>query len=292
MAIGTYEKVNAVFKILCFFFAILFVVSWLQRYSLHKLASTIDVKNYFDTKMDQQPTFSICTTDPELNEKVKKLAPGFDKSTYIKFLRGEVYHDELKKLEFEHIKFNWSQYFHQTPVANIVSRNGTQMGKFPMNSKYWKYYTSYIGLQSDNLYLTSCLAVEPLTKEVQSITIVLNRSIFENKKRPSYSFIVLAHYPHQIIRSYSTIMSKWTRWDSKKNYLMTFKVREVEVLQLHRNKHKNCITDWNNYNEVVLEKHLEKIGCRSPYQSHEKSLRNVCSSKKRMKKAYFFQVIF
>ena len=288
MAIVTYYKVNVLFQTLCFSFAIFFVVSWLQRYSLHKLASAIDVKNYFDTKMDLQPAFSICVIDPELNEKVNNLAPSYNKSTYMKFLRGEVYHDELKNLQFEHIKFNWSQHFHQTPVANIVANNGTKMGNFPMTAKYWKYYTSYIGLQSSNKHLTNCLAVEPLTNEVQSIKLVLNRSIFKDKKRPNYSFRVLMHYPHQIFRSYSTAKYLWRNWNSTKNYQMTFMVRGVEVLQRHKNKNNKCITEWNNYDQVVLEKHLDKIGCRSPYQGNNESLRNVCSSKKRMKQSLFY----
>ena len=65
-------------------------------------------------------------------------------------------------------------------------------------------------------------------------------------------------------------------------------VRDVEVLERHKNKNKNCITDWKNYDEVVLEKHLEKIGCRSPYQGHGESLRNICASKKRMKQSLLY----
>jgi hypothetical protein len=195
MVIGTYDQVNVLFSTLCFFLAISVVVSWLHKYSLHKLASGIDVKSYFDTKLDVHPAFSICVTDPQLNEKVKKLALSYNKSTYIQFLRGDMYDEELKKLEFEQISFNWSQYFHQTPVAYIVANNGTKIGNLPMTSKYWKYYTSYIGIQSQNRYLTSCLAVEPLTNEVHSIKITLNRSIFEGKKRHNYRFRVLLHLP-------------------------------------------------------------------------------------------------
>ena len=288
MVIVTYDQVNVLFSTLCFFLAISVVVSWLNKYSLQKLASGIDVKNYFDTKLDVQPAFSVCVTDPQLNEKVKKLAPSYNKSTYIQFLRGDAYHEELKKLEFEQIAFNWSQHFHQTPEAYIVANNGTKLGNFPMTSKYWKYYTSYIGLQSQNRYLTNCLAVEPLTNEVHSITITLKRSIFNEMKWPNYKFRVLLHYPHQIIRSYSTSKYLWRDWNKTKNYQMTFLVRDVEVLQRHQNKNNKCIIDWDKYDEVVLEKHLEKIGCRSPYQNHEGSLRNVCSSKKRMKQSLLY----
>jgi len=286
MGIVTYDKANVLFQTLCFFFAIYLVVSWLQRYSLHKLASSIDLKYYFDTTIDLHPAFSICATDPELNEKVKKIAPGYNKSNYIKFLRGEVYHEELKNLEFEHVKFNWSQYFDQQtwPYAKIVAKNGTEMGRFPMG-KYWKYYTSYVGLHLDNRYLTNCLAVEPLTNEVDYIKIVLNRSIFKEKKRPNYTFRVLFHYPHQILRSYLTSKYLWEDWNSTKDYKMRFFVADVVVLQHLSNKNKKCIADWNNYDEVVLDKHLENVGCRAPYQGNNGRLMNVCSTARQMRQS-------
>ena len=285
MGIVTYEKVNVLFKTLCFFFSICIVVSWIQRYSLHKLASATDLKDYFDTKMALQPVFSICVTDPQLNEKVKQMTPGYNKSTYIRFLQGDVYYEELKKLDFEHIRFNWSQYFYETPIAYIVSKNGTYSGKVPMSPKYGKYYTSFVGLMHNRQYLTNCLAIEPFTNEVNRIRIVLNRSILEEKKRSNYKFRVFFHYPHQIFRSYSNSKYLWEDWNSTKDYKMTFYVDDVEVLQRHKNRNNKCITDWNNYDEVVLEKHLEKIGCRSPYQVYDGSPRNVCSTMNEMKKS-------
>ena len=51
------------------------------------------MKDYFKTKDDVLPVFSICVIDPKLEEKLKRYAPAYSKSTYIKFLRGDVYHE-------------------------------------------------------------------------------------------------------------------------------------------------------------------------------------------------------
>ena len=141
---------------------------------------SIDIKNYFHTDLDVQPAFSICATDSKLNEKLKMLAPDYNESSYIKFLQGKVYHEELKELNFNHLKFNWSEYFYQKPKAYLVGSDGRQLRNVS-ESNYWKSYTSYTGLLSQNRYLSNCLAIEPLDKHVHSVTFLFNKSIFENQ---------------------------------------------------------------------------------------------------------------
>ena len=137
------HRINAAFRIACLAFTIYIVYGWIHRYSLHKLSSVIDVKGFFETDKDVSPAFSICVTDPKLNEKIKTLSPEFNESSYIKFLQGNLYSEQLKQLNFDQVKFNWSEYLHDPPKAHIVSPNGKSKGFYNSNTgKYSKYYNA------------------------------------------------------------------------------------------------------------------------------------------------------
>ena len=216
-----------------------------------------------------------------MHEKIVHFSSEFNESIYINFLRGNVYYEELRQLDFEKIKFNWSEYLHETPKATLVSNNGTEIRLNPMG-KYWKYYTSYIGLQSHQRYLTYCLAFEPLRNEVYSITVRLNKTVFRSGKRPNYKFRVYLHYPNQIIRSYQNVKYLWDNVSNEINQ-MVFTVRDLEVLQRFESKQSTCIKDWRNYDKTILEKHLGNVGCRRPYQE-SKTIKQICSNANAMSK--------
>ena len=127
MNIFVFDRINSLFYYCCILVTFAIVTSWVHRYSLHKLSSSIDIKNYFHSDLDVQPAFSICVTDPKLNEKIQMLAPNHNESTYIKFLRGKVYYEELRKLDFGQLKFNWSEYFYHNPKVYLVGSDGRKL---------------------------------------------------------------------------------------------------------------------------------------------------------------------
>ena len=276
-----FHRINTLFRIACLIFTIYIVNGWIHRYSLHKLSSVIDVKDFFKTDKDVSPAFSICVTDPKLNEKIVAFSTEFNESTYIKFLQGNLYFEELKKLNFDQIRFNWSDYLYEPPKAHLVSANGTSKG-FVIAGSFWKFYTSYIGLQSHERYLTYCLAFEPLHQEVHAIRVRLNKTIFSNGKRPDYKLRVYHHYPHQIIRSYQHVKFLWDDVDERSNK-MIFSARDIEVLDRFENSRSSCSKDWKNYDQVITEQHIREIGCRRPYQE-SKEVQNICSNQTAMAK--------
>ena len=48
-----------------------------------------------------------------------------------------------------------------------------------------------------------------------------------------------------------------------------------------------CHEYWQNYEANVLKQHVQKVGCRAPYQEIGKRVRH-CTSKSEMKKSRFF----
>ena len=179
----------------------------------------------------------------------------------MKFLRGDEYSEEMRTLDFEKIRFNWTSYFYGTPMARLVFTNGSTLGvKMVPKSDQWTYYTSYIGLQSSSKYLQDCLAIQPLRREVYLIRMTFYNQIFEDRKRQNGKFKVYLHYPQQLLRPYPNMKSHWNiRKDRNISFRMNFFVKDIEVLQRNEDL-TQCFKDWRYYDEKLLESHLENVG--------------------------------
>ena len=280
----TYDRFNILYRAFCVLFSFIIILLWLYRYSLQNIASTSDMKNYYESEHGVQPSFSVCVVDPELDIKIRLFNPNYNTSTYIQFLQGKLEDERLRNLDFDSIRFNWSEYFYKPPEARLESDNGTFLG-YGTAAMNWRYYTSFVGLQSYKRYLTYCLAVEPLSKNVSAIKLFLNRSIFENGIRPhsNHKLRVFMHYPGQILRSYATVKTSWKKLSNETRYHMKFRVQHVQVLHRYHKRNHKCLEDWRNYDTFVVDSQIMAAGCRSPYQWSSRMNHSVCSKMEKMK---------
>ena len=278
------------YNVVCILVTIFIIGWWFYQYSMENLAASIDIHSFLHHDQEDQPMFSVCTTDPKLDEKIVNLTNNrFNETTYLKYLRGEEYHEELRNIDYKTIGFNWSEYFSSDPNAWLLSKRGKSLGRVS-KSKYWNYYTSYVGLQSHNRYLTHCIGVQPLRKEVSSIYLFLKMNIFKHGIRPSKSqeFRIFLHYPHQIIRSYSTRKSLWNPIGNESSYIMRFVIKDLQVLQRYPTRKNKCIRDWRNYDKILLKKVLERLNCQAPHQQFIGTNYSVCSNKGEMKETLIY----
>ena len=288
--IDIWDNLHMIFNVLCTLVTLCIVIWWFHKFSLQNLSCSIDIKSFFESDDSLQPAFSVCVTDPELNQKLLKITDSkYNESSYINYLRGIEYNEDLQKLDFSMVRFNWSEYFFEQPVASLISEHGKFLGRVTMG-EYWKYSTSFIGLQSNNKYLTDCLSFEPLRKEVAGIRVKLNLSIFDQGIRPSknHKFRVFVHYPGQIIRSYSSLKSTWDKVSSMSTPYMTFRIKDVQVLQRFPTRRQPCIGDWKNYDRLAFRTILKNVGCQSPYQYIYGSNYSICSTKEKIQQTLVY----
>ena len=68
---------------------------------------------------------------------------------------------------------------------------------------------------------------------------------------------------------------------------MIFTIQELEILKRRSKRSNPCISEELNFDEIVLNEHLEEIGCRAPFQTTYQNL-SICNSKEKMKDANAF----
>jgi hypothetical protein len=61
----------------------------------------------------------------------------------------------------------------------------------------------------------------------------------------------------------------------------------VEVMARRNKKREPCIEGWRNYDNVIIAKHVNNIGCRTPYHTSLSKEFPTCNIGEKMKKAGF-----
>ena len=102
---------------------------------------------------------------------------------------------------------------------------------------------------------------------LDEVMVAVNNSIFPNGIRPSSGqFLVMFHYPFQLIRSIYTTFYNWpSREDSPPTYhSMQFYIKAVEKLRRRKDGNEQCY-DWKQFDSETMEDVMLDVGCRPPY---------------------------
>ena len=63
---------------------------------------------------------------------------------------------------------------------------------------------------------------------------------------------------------------------------MIIHLKQVEILKRRNKRNDPCISEDLNFDQIILDDHLEKAGCKAPNQKTNKTLK-TCDSKEAMK---------
>ena len=100
--------------------------------------------------------------------------------------------------------------------------------------------------------------------------------------------MMLANYPHQVSRHVRKYQYIW-RTASKKNMKNYVVIANTEILRRRNKKNDPCVTNWKHFDNVLMNEHINRIGCGSPYLNHKKP---ICSSHAKIKESrYDFNAI-
>ena len=100
-----------------------------------------------------------------------------------------------------------------------------------------------------------------------------------------YAYVII-NYPYQLLR-YDGIFQPVFQTEPNGVISGLFTFSNIEVLQ-RRKKGASCVSDWQHYDDLVLSKHLETVGCANPYQNGNNI---TCDTQKEKEKAkYKFEI--
>ena len=290
-------KIPSIFEVICWIATISFCIFWIYKYTLNEDLCSIEFKSFYEERKDAFPKLSICLANPFSDSKFKNHQSKIDQSSYLKFLHGEEFNASWLSIDYQSLIKNISDYVEQNGVG---FRNGSRLYFHPgyIGTGYYKSHPDYqtnLGkvysipvFEWKRFYNCYGLSI-PHDKNIQFFIFRVNSSIFPSGFRAQkYSLMTLIHYPNQMLYSSNTIKYAWPQDRQKQeSYIMRFKLSKVEVLRRRNKERLPCIENWEGYDDLVINNHINSIGCKPVYLNSSSQDISVplCSTKEEMQYA-------
>ena len=274
-----------VFSISCFSVTLGMSIFWCYKFWQDEDLCLVDYKTFVNSHEIDHPMISLCFTEPFIESKLRDYNETFTGKKFADFLKGDQHYHGMDKINFDNVTIKASD-FHLGD--SITWRNGTyQEGRYP-NQVNTLPHTTFIGFWYD--HFKKCFGLRLQDKTMRQGYFGFNTSVFPNDVRPTFHGngtmkpTISFHLPNQILLSGNTLKYTWPRRIKKAEHSMEFVFTHLEVLRRRNKRTYPCVTNYTNYDEIILNKHIERVGCRAPYQ-HPNTMFPICTTKEKLKEA-------
>ena len=280
-----------VFKLFCGITAFFMVGYWIYKFNENEDVSAIDYTSYELQKEIVYPELSVCFTMPFVYENLswdKNYTISAEK--YFWYLSGSISApEEYKNIRFNAVTLDLLDY---VEGILLVKRNEG----FPKNltCKGVKDCPQVTFKNSFNGFINGLIArcfgfVANLkvSGNVENMYIMfkpeLTNMLSKIRSNSMEEVFAVYSYPGQLLRAPGTGTPIWNNPNDSLGVL-SLKISANEIL-LRRNKNDYpCVAFEKDFDDMVLKKHHEAIGCTPPYQQSSKP---VCSSRKQLIEATY-----
>ena len=104
MKVISLQQINYMYFLVCFLATVALSIYSLLRYVSNDDITSIKIKRFLSSDDAIYPSFSFCITSPFLDEKFDVYGDEeINKTTYVKFLKGEFWHDRMLKIHYDDV---------------------------------------------------------------------------------------------------------------------------------------------------------------------------------------------
>ena len=274
---------------------------WIYVYTLNEDLCTVDYKKYYEREKDVFPVLSICLKDPISSNKLNKVNPSINVSSYLKFLTGQVFDEKLLDIDYSSIIHNMTDYIEED---QILYRNGSLVSLHPEYRGDSTYGESVITKQEKRIFVANysfhsttdiqrfyaCYDLSiPHDRNILEFYFRINSSIFPSGIRPNLGgFMAVLHYPNQLLIA-GHRKHQWSQKRMKDDcYQMKIVIQGVEVLKRRQKWGDGCNEDWEEEDSYIQKEYANDLGCTPPYINHIDGV-PLCSTKEQMSRKFYFR---
>ena len=263
----TQEGLSNFFYFLCLLFAFVMTLWASLEYVKNEDIIEISYRKFNPNEEDgQYPAISLCFAKPYNESKFSNKVGYPNSSSYDDFVTGKQWNLTMMTINYDHVTINIRDHLLDTCMTTTSSRKCHEIKKietviFPSPLGVLKCFSFHLILGFDYEYN------DKEKMNLDEVMIAINNSIFPNEVRPSSGqFLVMFHYPFQLIRS---IYTTFYNWPSRENlsptyYSMQFYIHAVEKLKRRTGWNHHCY-DWKDFDSRTMEDVMSAVGCKPPY---------------------------
>ena len=270
------------FGIICAATTVSLCLYWCYEFSLNKDVTVVRYRKFYDHKDDVFPTMSLCLGNPFSEKRLSKY--GVNITSYLAFLEGKMFDKEMLNIDYNYVKTDIMKYIKR---YRIYFRNNTYAefeSSLALQENKMVIFDSYSGFSGYYGVFFKCVALRiPNNKDLSIFRILFSNQLFPNGVRPEYLYLsTYVHLPKQFLLSEYTEKWNWPYRSKNEKYKMRIILEEVDIVTQRDKKEKPCNEYWKEYDDWVIKRYKNKIGCTTPYHEQEKHL-PMCSTQEQMK---------
>ena len=249
------------FYLLCIFATVALQIYCIKRFLEDEDMSVVRYTKFHSKENDIYPSFSFCIVPPFLPDKFEEYGDSINITSYIKFLKGELWNEEMLYVDYDKVTISLEKNL----FRYLVRFSGHK--PYPMAPNYYTSFRSAV---------RKCFTFDSPVFENRLIWYLradIKKSVFQNSIRPSgfgkiadgrlYTYI---HYPGQRLTSYYTVQFQWKkRSNTTEYYRMKFYVKNIDSTRYRHKMIAPCIENWKNYDEYIMDQMMTKAGCQPPH---------------------------
>ena len=111
--------IKSTFKGFCLVFAIIMVFYWWFELIVEDDDySLVDYKKFqYQVTDTRLPEISLCIENPFISENLEDINSTFSVENYIQFLKGEIYDEQMKDIDYDNVTVNLADYYLYSTVG-------------------------------------------------------------------------------------------------------------------------------------------------------------------------------
>lgn len=252
------------FTIICIFGAVLMVGYWFYKFGIEdRDIGVVDYVSLDKTKDFKRPDFAICFSHFILVNKLIEANPNVTPAMYFHYLIGNNAYDQFLNIDYENVTLDLKNYL----IKNMIKDSN---GNFiRLNSYDLIHKTIFNGFHKNGFvkcFTTAIKQIEPL-KDVEEFHLSYNKTkIFDDLGLPRDKILPIhtnVFYPGQFLLEVNRM--KYHAMHGRKSGGANVFIQSIEMLKRRNSHNKKCHENGEFYDDMVIQKHVQSIGCRAPY---------------------------
>ena len=287
MSFSKFQIFNFLFKLSCVITASSMVIYWIMKFHQNMDQDSIEYVQLENVTNFVYPELSICVYAPFFQTSFNNSKENISIDDYQQFLVGNrAPNSAYRNIEFNNVTIDLFEYFKELKIQ--WNNDTPYICNDRDNCPFAKFKNSFNGfLHIGRLF--KCFSVEPYSDD--SRVIIGMWLLFEphlvsalskiNEYRP---IAVTINYPNQFLRNIEDFRYIWLEDKKTQRSYNAFKITHIELIQRRFKEKDPCFEDWRNYDQKLLQKHIESVDCKPPYLTSNKSL---CITKQEMRDSVY-----
>ena len=277
-----------IFKIVCGIVTFFMVGFWFHRFDKNEDVSQVQYVLAKEMEEVIHPEITICITAPFLIRKLEGKVINGTIEEYLEYLGGNGnYEEQYKNVDFFDVTLDIFDYLQYPVTLRMRKTNGSVDQTSCINENECpsiEMRNSFNGYWTD--YFAKCFSIGVTPKfgrNIREIKLSFHEklpeelaSMQENSFR-GLAFIAPNH-PYQFARYIDKCRTIWTV-GTRKYMHNQITIAGSEMLRRRHKRNDPCIANWGDYDNFLMNTHLDELDCIVPYLKRGKP---ICSSPVKM----------